>query len=157
MNRPVTIATRSTSQTQELGCRLGQRAEKGDLLLLTGALGAGKTTFAQGIAWGLGVQEYVHSPTFLIVHVYPGRLPLYHLDLYRLDDPREVEDLDLEEMLTQGVCVVEWAEKALSLFPPEHLRIEITETPADGRKLLLAPVGHRYVQLLEAVRTPSTG
>ena len=157
MDHPFTIATRSTSQTQELGRRLGQRAEKGYLLLLTGALGAGKTTLAQGIAWGLGVQEYAHSPTFLIVHVYQGRLPLYHLDLYRLDDPREVEDLDLEEMLTQGVCVVEWSEKALSLFPPEHLRIEITETPADGRELLLTPVGHRYVQLLEAVRSSATG
>lgn len=146
------ITTESAEETQEAGRRLGAAAQRGDLLLLSGALGTGKTTLAQGIAWGLEVREYAHSPTFVLVHVYQGRLPLFHLDLYRLDDPREVEELGLDEYLAEGVCVVEWAEKALQLFPPEHLLIEIAEVDSDRRRLLLTPQGPRHAHLAAALR-----
>lgn len=144
------VTTQSPQETQELGRRLGAQAQLGDLLLLTGALGTGKTTLTQGVAWGLDVNEYAHSPTFVLVHEYQGRLPLFHLDLYRLDDPREVEELGLDEYLSEGVCVVEWAEKALELFPAEHLLIELTEVDASRRRLRLTPRGERHGRLLEA-------
>ena len=155
MARDFEVTTLSPQETQELGRRLGAQAQQGDLLLLTGALGTGKTTFTQGVAWGLDVQEYAHSPTFVLVHEHQGRLPLFHLDLYRLDDPREVEELGLDEYLAEGVCVVEWAEKALELFPPEHLLIELTEVDPSQRRLRLTPRGERYVQLLEAAGPPA--
>ena len=144
------MTTQSPQETQELGRRLGAQAQQGDLLLLSGALGTGKTTLTQGIAWGLDVHEYAHSPTFVLVHEHHGRLPLFHLDLYRLDDPREVEELGLDEYLAEGVCVVEWAEKALELFPAEHLLIELTEVDPSRRRLRLMPRGERHERLLEA-------
>ncbi len=142
--------TESPEETQELGKRLGAVLEAGDLLLLQGTLGAGKTTLTQGIAWGAGVTGYAHSPTFVLVHEYEGRVRLYHLDLYRLEGgDLEVHDLGIEEMLTDGACVVEWAEKAPAVFPEEHLYglIEFGNSP-DQRLLTLTARGDRYERLL---------
>lgn len=155
ISKPLTINTSSASATQEVGRNLGHNVEIGDLILLSGSLGSGKTTLTQGIAWGMGVSEYAHSPTFLLVHVYQGRLPLFHLDLYRLEDLREIEDLDLEDMLDQGVCVIEWAEKALPLMPKDHLSIDITETTLDDRTLIFASNGQRHSRLMTSLSSPS--
>ena len=117
------LVTRGPEETQALGRRLGELMEGGELVLMVGDLGAGKTCLTQGIAWGLGVNEYARSPTFVLVSEYEGRHTLFHADLYRVDDPLEMEDLGLDETYGNGgVCVVEWAEKGESLFPADNLR-----------------------------------
>lgn len=151
MAQTLEITTHSAEETQEVGRVLGALAQTGDLILLSGTLGAGKTTLTQGIAWGLGVEEYAHSPTFILAHEYHGRVTLHHLDLYRIDDPREVEELGIDEFLTDSACVVEWAEKAIDLFPEEHLQVELTELGEDTRSLRLTPAGERYVRLVEEI------
>jgi tRNA threonylcarbamoyladenosine biosynthesis protein TsaE len=146
------VATHSAEETQELGKRLGAQLEEGDLVLLHGDLGAGKTTLTQGIAWGAGVTEYAHSPTFVLVHEYAGRVTLYHLDLYRIDVGLEVHDLGIDEMLTTGACVVEWADKAPEVFPDDHLAIEIAQGAGeDDRELIFAANGARYEPLVAAL------
>ena len=151
----LTVTTASPEATQALGRYIGEALEVGDLVLLAGTLGAGKTTLTQGIAWGAGVTEYAHSPTFVLVHEYAGRIPIYHLDLYRFEgdasvnDLAEVEDLGTDEMLETGACVVEWAERASAVFPGDFLEISLSEgdTP-DQRLLTLAAHGARYEALI---------
>ena len=108
-----TITTHSESETAALGRELGATLSAGDVVLLVGDLGAGKTAFVRGLAEGLGVhRDEVSSPTFTLVQEYRGgRLPLFHVDLYRLDDPRELDDLGLDEIAEDGVLAIEWAEK----------------------------------------------
>jgi len=147
----VETISNSPGQTQRLGRRLGALAEAGDVFLLSGELGSGKTCLVQGIAWGLGVEEYATSPSFVLVRPYEGRLPLYHIDFYRLDDIAEIADLGLEEYLWgDGVCAVEWAEKALALLPEEHLLIRLEHVATNKRRLLLEPRGNRYIELLSS-------
>lgn len=144
------IVTTSPEETQSIGETLGCLAEPGDLVLLSGELGAGKTCLVQGVGRGLGITEPVRSPTFVLATEHPGRLTLYHIDLYRLDDTLEVEDLGLDDYIEgDGLCVVEWAEKAMGVFPPEHLLIEIETLGSDKRRLRLRPTGVRYVERLE--------
>ena len=151
------LTSHSPEETQRIGRALGRHAQPGDLLLLSGTLGTGKTCLAQGIAWGLGVEEYAHSPTYVLVHQYSGRLTMYHIDLYRIDDPREVVDLGIDDYLDSGaLCVVEWAEKATQVFPPDHLRIHLEEVSEEGRRLTLVPQGERHRQLVTAVRREVT-
>ena len=145
--------TNSAEETQAFGRRLGALAEPGDLYLLRGTLGAGKTTLTQGVAWGAGVTGYAHSPTFVLVHEYQGRIPVYHVDLFRMDGgDLEIDDLAFGEMLEDGACVVEWPEQAQSVFPDEHLAVSIAFGGApDARVLTLEPHGERYVRLIAAL------
>jgi len=119
------LITRSAQDTETEGERLGARLKQGDLVLLTGELGSGKTTFVRGLARGMGASAPVASPTFQLVRIYPGRIQLAHVDLYRLGSNAEVADLGLEELLDQGVVVVEWGERlglaASFLITFEHL------------------------------------
>ena len=148
------LVTESPEETQRLGARLGKLAQVGDVLLLVGGLGAGKTCLTQGIAWGLDIEGYATSPSFVVVNQYQGRLPLYHIDLYRLDRLEEVIELGLDDYLYgRGVCVVEWAEKALDMFPKEHLLVEMSYLSDTSRNLVLKPVGERYVELLSQLNT----
>ena len=120
------LVSHSPEETQEVGRLLGQVAQTGDIFLLTGALGAGKTCLTQGIAWGLGVEGYARSPTFVIITRYRGRLVLHHIDLFRIQDPLEAWDLGLEEYLSgEDVCVVEWADRAAEVFPQESTWIAL--------------------------------
>jgi tRNA threonylcarbamoyladenosine biosynthesis protein TsaE len=125
------------SATHALGVELGRTLTAGSVLLLTGDLGSGKTTLVQGLAQGLEIVDPIVSPTFTIINEYfSGRLPLYHLDLYRLN-PAEVDDLHLESywlgLETElGIVAIEWAER-LSNLPPDYLRIELTYDSIDGR------------------------
>lgn len=146
----LTLATANAEATQALGQHIGEALQVGDVILLGGTLGAGKTTLTQGIAWGAGVTEYAHSPTFVLVHEYAGRIPIYHLDLYRfegaasVDDLAEVEDLGIDEMIETGACIVEWAERASAVFPGDFLEITLVEGESpDQRTLTLAPTGAR--------------
>ncbi len=142
-------------QTQLLGSYLGKLAQKADVLLLTGELGTGKTCLVQGLARGLDVDEYAFSPSFVILRQYHGRLPLYHVDLYRLDSLDEIAGLGLEDYFYgDGVCVIEWAEKAQQLLPPDSLFISLKYVRASptGRSIHLKPQGQRYNQLLKQLK-----
>jgi len=148
------ILSHSPEETQSLGRQLGRLAQAGDLLLLVGSLGAGKTCLTQGIAWGLGVEGYATSPSFVVINQYWGRLPLYHIDLYRLDSIDEIVELGLEDYLYgTGVCVVEWAEKALAVLPTEHLLITMSFLSDTSRNLVLKPNGQRYLEMLSQINT----
>jgi tRNA threonylcarbamoyladenosine biosynthesis protein TsaE len=145
----------SPEQTQLLGSYLGKLAQKADIFLLIGELGTGKTCLVQGIARGLDVKEYAFSPSFVILREYHGRLPLYHIDFYRLDHIEEIADLGLEEYFYgDGVCVVEWAEKGLQVVPRDNLLITIQYIAASQteRSICLKPQGERYQELLEQLK-----
>jgi tRNA threonylcarbamoyladenosine biosynthesis protein TsaE len=149
------LRSNSPKETQLLGNYLGELARKADIFLLTGELGAGKTCLVQGIARGLDVKEYAFSPSFVILREYHGRLPLYHIDLYRLDDVEEVADLGLEDYLYgDGVCVVEWAEKGFQVLPEDYLLIDIQYIRGSltGRSLCLNPRGARYADVIRRLR-----
>ncbi len=146
------LVSQSPEQTQALGRRIGELALPGDVFLLVGKLGAGKTCLTQGIAWGLGIKEYALSPSFVIMRELYGRLTLYHVDLYRLDRIEESLDLGLDDYLYgRGVCVVEWAEKAFSILPREHLLINISYLPDrdTGRSLQMEARGKRYLEMVD--------
>lgn len=144
----LTVITHSPEQTQHLGTILGRLASGGEIFLLIGNLGTGKTHLVQGIAFGLGVREYACSPSFMIAREYNGRLKLNHLDLYRLNNPVELIDLGLEEYLRpDSVCAVEWAEKGEQLFPHDNLTIRMERLGDSNRKITFIPHGSFYNQL----------
>lgn len=124
--------TRSPAETEAFGERVGKRLRIGDLVLLTGELGAGKTTFVRGVARGAGSQAPVASPTFQLVRMYPGRLQLAHVDLYRIESPSELADLGLDELLDQGAVVVEWGDR---LDAPEAALVHIEHLEGDRRMI----------------------
>ena len=140
----------SYEATLALGEKIGHALQSGDILLLEGDLGAGKTTLAQGIAKGMGVSEFVNSPTFVIINeYYSGRLPLYHMDLYRVEEESQLYDLGVEEyFFGNGVCLIEWPEIALPLLPVELARVRLERTDA-GRSMELETHGD-YTHLEEA-------
>lgn len=158
----VELHSESPAQTRWLGERLGEILQVGDVVLLHGTLGAGKTALTQGIGRGLGVAEAVNSPTFTLLKEYAGRLPLYHFDLYRLDDPGEVETLGFEQYFEgDGVSVVEWAEHGEAAddadpWPANYLRILLLTTGEASRLLRCAAHGPRGHELLAAFAAAST-
>ncbi|MBN1856416.1 MAG: tRNA (adenosine(37)-N6)-threonylcarbamoyltransferase complex ATPase subunit type 1 TsaE [Dehalococcoidia bacterium] len=148
----LTLTTRHEDQTVALGHRLGELASVGDVFLLHGELGAGKTCLIRGIAEGLGVSGRAFSPSFVLVRQYRGRLTLYHMDFYRLERPEEVEDLGVEEYLYgDGVCAIEWAERASGLLPHACLEISLYYVSAEeqARTIKFAAYGERYTSLLQ--------
>ncbi len=153
----LTCHTREVAETKALAGRVAGLLRAGDVLLLEGPLGAGKTAFTQGLARGLGLPTEVTSPTFILLAQHPPgtrQLPLYHADLYRLTDPFEVADLHLEEQAQDGVLVVEWPDRAPDELPSQHLRVVIepsTACPQDRQFRLLAR-GARHRQLVDQLR-----
>jgi tRNA threonylcarbamoyladenosine biosynthesis protein TsaE len=144
--------TNSAAQTRTLGRRLGQLLDAGDWIGLSGDLGAGKTCFTQGIARGLGVDPDlpIVSPTFVIVQNYPGRIPLRHMDLYRVNALRELDDIGYEELYeSDGVCVVEWCERVKETIPQRGLLIMIEIVDARTRRLILQALDQRGRLLIE--------
>ncbi len=151
------FTSHSPEQTQKLGMRIGELTLPGDVFLLVGELGAGKTCLTQGIAWGLGIKEYALSPSFVIMREMYGRLPLYHIDLYRIDNIEESMELGLDDYLYgKGVCVVEWAEKALSIFPQKHLMIKISYLSDTDRSFQIVPGGKRNLELVDQLKKSTT-
>lgn len=142
---PITLALADTTATQALGIALGKLLLPGDVLLLQGDLGSGKTTLVQGLGLGLGITEPIVSPTFILLNEYSeARIPLYHLDLYRLD-PAEVDTLHIEAYwegweFPAGIVAIEWAER-LPYKPSRYLSIALSATEAGGRQATLIPVG----------------
>jgi len=141
--------TTSAAETHVIGKALGEACAEHEVMALVGPLGAGKTCLVRGIAEGLGVPtELVTSPTFVLIHEYAGRLPLYHADLYRLEERDAVNGLGLEEYTeTPGVTVIEWAEKAPGVLPRDHLWITLDHLGGDRRRVALYPRGARSAEL----------
>ena len=145
--------THSAEQTQKVGISIGKLAEPGDIFLLIGELGAGKTCLTQGIAYGLDIQEYTLSPSFVIMRELHGRLPLYHMDFYRLENIAEISDLGLDDYLFgKGVCVIEWANKGLTVLPEDHLLIRIDYLADNERSFVIEPRGERYIRMVKQLR-----
>lgn len=139
------VVTRTTSvdATRALAAAIAELARPGDLLLLVGDLGAGKTAFAQGFGVGLGVEEPITSPTFALVQSYPGRLELHHLDVYRLDHLHEAIDLGLSELLDdESVTLIEWGDTITAALPRDYLEVRVgfADDPEE-RRIELGPVG----------------
>lgn len=151
----VVLRSTSAEQTWRLGALLGALLAPGDVVLIVGDLGAGKTVFAQGIGAGLGVTDTINSPTFTLLKEYQGRVPLYHFDLYRIESPDELAALGFEDYFGgEGVCVVEWAERgeigdgAETIWPENWLRIELRKVSAVERALWCMALGRRGRALL---------
>lgn len=140
--------SRGPAETRRLGRALAAHLQAGDVILLQGELGAGKTCFSQGIGAGLRVREPVKSSSFVLVNEYSGRLHVYHADLFRLEDPREVFELGLEENAADGLLLVEWPDRAPQEMPPEHLLVRFEVTDHTSRRVTYEPHGERYEALL---------
>jgi tRNA threonylcarbamoyladenosine biosynthesis protein TsaE len=132
----MTLRTDSPEATRAVAGALGELLVAGDLVLLVGDLGAGKTAFAQGLARGLGVDEPVTSPTFTIVQEYEGRIPLRHVDVYRLDRVQDLHDLGFDELVDDGVTIVEWGDLVEQALPADHLVVRIAPGEADTERVL---------------------
>ena len=146
--------SRSPEQTRRIGMRVGGALQTGDVICLQGDLGAGKTTFVQGIAHGWGSFDSVSSPTFILVNVYrrADQSQLFHMDGYRLDSTPEAEELDLDSMLADGALIIEWPERMAELIPAERLWIKLEHVDDEEREMKFKASGKRYDQLLDVVR-----
>ena len=132
------FATKSAAETIELGRTISSQLRPGDVVAFYGELGAGKTTMIKGIAAGLGVADVVKSPSFVIVTEYAGRLPVYHIDLYRLNENSDFGSIGLESYLGgQGVCLIEWAERAEKVLPASVIRVRMS-VEGVGRRIELS-------------------
>jgi len=150
----VLLSSENPAYTFQFGKNLGMLLMPGDVVALVGELGAGKTTLTQGIVRGLGVGEehYIGSPTFTLINEYAGRMPVYHLDFYRIETPSEIVNLGLEEYLHgEGVAVIEWADKIEALLPEDHVKITLQYIDRTVRTLEIAGTGKRYAALIETV------
>ncbi|KGX85076.1 tRNA (adenosine(37)-N6)-threonylcarbamoyltransferase complex ATPase subunit type 1 TsaE [Pontibacillus litoralis] len=151
MSQKRIVTTHSPEETQQFAKRLATLLQAGDVITLEGDLGAGKTTFSKGLAKGLGVTRTVNSPTFTIVKEYEGRLPLYHLDVYRLEDSEE--DIGFDEYLHgDGVTIVEWAQFIEAFLPDERLNIDIRYEDNTKRCMEIHPKGEHFERICEELK-----
>lgn len=149
----------STDQTRRMGIRLGSLMSKGDIICLSGDLGAGKTTLVQGIARGWGSLDAVSSPTFILVNVYrrPDGTTLSHLDAYRLQSALEAEDLDLEPLMENGPVVIEWPERIEAVLPKERMWVSMRWLADEQRGLLFTAVGKHYLDMTQKLKKQAYG
>ncbi|MCE9646984.1 MAG: tRNA (adenosine(37)-N6)-threonylcarbamoyltransferase complex ATPase subunit type 1 TsaE [Chloroflexi bacterium] len=150
----VDFFSRSPGQTRRIGMRLGSEIKAGDVVCLQGNLGAGKTTFVQGLAQGWGSLDSVSSPTFILVNMYrrANGDQLFHLDTYRLESIPEAEELDLDTMLTEGALIIEWPERLGNLIPKDRLWINLDHIGDEQRQMRFHANGKRYDVLLDGIR-----
>lgn len=141
----------SPKDTEKLGYKLGKALKSGDILCLLGDLGAGKTALTKAIAKGLGIDDYVTSPTFTIINEYNGRLPLYHFDVYRLTSIEELYDLGYEEYFySNGITIIEWADKIEEILPEDTINIHINRTlNQNEREIIFTGKGKRFNQIIK--------
>lgn len=150
----IQIATHSAAETRKLGQTIGTRIDHPIRIALSGDLGSGKTAFVQGLAKGLDVSEqyYITSPTFTLINEYPGRLPLFHVDLYRIDYLNQLEEIDLEEVLEkEAVIAVEWAEKLSPGMLADHLKLQFKLIDDDTRQIDIFAYGQPAGNLIKAM------
>lgn len=151
--------SRSPEQTRRIGLRLGGLLKPGDVICLQGDLGAGKTTFTQGLAQGWGSLDSVSSPTFILVNQYrrADGSKLFHMDAYRLDSVPEAEELDLDSMLAEGALIIEWPERLGDLIPKEHLHIRLEHISEEHRQMNFHAHGKHYDNLINSIRQAMVG
>jgi tRNA threonylcarbamoyladenosine biosynthesis protein TsaE len=153
MNK-VVFQTKNPSETIRIGKHIGKLLMSGDILALVGELGTGKTQFIKGLATGVGVRKstYLSSPSFTLINEYNGKVPFYHIDLFRLGSEREAEELGLEEYFQSGgITAIEWADKIPSLLPPEILLIHIVYTGKHSRSFEVTGKGRRYEEVVKNI------
>lgn len=143
----------SVEDTRAIGAALGAELAVGDVVALCGDLGAGKTTMTHGIARALGFEGAVASPTFTLIREYDGRVPIRHVDVYRLERLQDVVDLGLEEMTDDGVLLVEWGDAIDGILGPDRLRVELTVLPGEVRRIVVASSGEGWRRRWERMRT----
>lgn len=151
---PFIFHSTSDVATRDVGRALAKKLKPGDILCLFGELGSGKTTFVKGLAQGLAVNpQAVNSPTFVLLNIYDGKLPLYHFDFYRLEHPDEIATIGYDEFLFgQGVAVVEWAERFGKYLPEEHLEIKFVHAGESNRRIEMRAKGTRAEQIIKSLR-----
>jgi tRNA threonylcarbamoyladenosine biosynthesis protein TsaE len=148
LERQVIFKTKGVKQTRSLGRKLGKFFKKGYVILLNGDLGAGKTAFTQGIGEALKVESQVNSPTFVLMTVHEGTIPLYHADLYRLTTVTDVEDLDLIAQSSEGVLVIEWPERGIEVLPADHVFVDFETLEIDDeRSITVTVLGEKYGEI----------
>jgi len=149
------FTTLSPQETEAIGEAVGSQLVAGDVVALIGELGSGKTCFTKGVAAGMGIDRAIPivSPTFTLINEYPGRLPLYHFDLYRISTMAQILDLGCEEYFGgRGVAVIEWGERAGGLLPEEHVRVEFFFEDESMRKIAFKSVGSRFTAMLNRLK-----
>lgn len=152
----IQIATTSSKQTQHLGQKIGSLIRSATIIALSGDLGSGKTTLIQGISRGLDVpaEYYITSPTYTLINQYPGRLPLFHVDLYRIEDSESLHDIGLYDILQEnGVIAIEWADKLDGGILTEYISIAMAFVSDDSRKLFLTAYGLKENDLLKKLQS----
>ena len=146
--KTVKVISKTALETKKLAERLAGFLFAGSLITLTGQLGAGKTTFTQGLGKGLNIEKNITSPTFTLLKIYQGDLPLYHIDAYRLEGLSQ--DLGFEDYIeSDGVCVIEWSQFISDLLPEDRINIEINILEDDKRELLITASGEKYERILD--------
>lgn len=147
----LTINIENIKETEKIGYILGKLLTGGEVICMTGDLGAGKTTMTQSIAKGLEIEDYVTSPTFTIINEYEGRCPLYHFDVYRINDVEEMYDLGYEEYFySDGIAIIEWADIIKEILPKERLNIEINKNDnIEGREIVIHGNGEKYINIIK--------
>ena len=153
-DKHIQITTYSVTETQKLGQTLGAGIHQPIIIALTGDLGSGKTAFVQGLAKGLDVSEkyYITSPTFTLINEYPGRQPLFHVDLYRIEHAPELEEIGLDEILQEdAVIAIEWAERLSGETLPSHLALRLKMISENTRRIDIFAYGHQAGNLLKAL------
>jgi tRNA threonylcarbamoyladenosine biosynthesis protein TsaE len=154
------LQTKSTSGTIRIGKSIGSLLLPGDVVALVGELGTGKTQFIKGLAVGVGIGKptYISSPSFTLINEYKGKIPFYHIDLFRLRAEKEAEDLGLEEYFqSEGITAIEWADRIPSLLPREMLWIQISYTGEKSRSLEIIGKGKRYLNLVDQIQSSEFG
>jgi tRNA threonylcarbamoyladenosine biosynthesis protein TsaE len=152
------LYSKNPSETIRIGKQIGRLLQRGDVVALVGELGAGKTQFIKGLAQGVGVGKsvYVSSPSFTLINEYKGEIPFYHIDLYRLEEEKEAEELGLEEYFHgEGITAIEWADRIPSLLPAEFLCVNIHYMGKQIRSIELVAKGERYKELINTISSES--
>jgi tRNA threonylcarbamoyladenosine biosynthesis protein TsaE len=151
----LTFESTHADETIKFGERLGRLLAPGDVIALIGELGAGKTTLVKGIVLGLGVEDrrIVRSPTFSLINIYKGRVPIYHFDAYRLESVQELIDIGSDEIIFgKGVSLIEWADKVYGSLPKEYIKITLTAISEDKRNIEIYGFGDHYCEVLDKIR-----